>query len=80
MAHQDFGVLAISGHGALHVSKIMPPQFSHGPGQGIGSELIVVSPHMKQIQALLRTPSPGPTILSGMPRRLIKLCSSTWQM
>jgi hypothetical protein len=37
--------------GAFHVWKMMPPQRSHGPGQGIGSAVVVVAPHVKQIQA-----------------------------
>jgi hypothetical protein len=51
MAHQDLGDLAISGHGSLQVSKMMPLHCSHGPGQRIGSGLVVVSPQVKQIQA-----------------------------
>jgi hypothetical protein len=63
------GGVAISGHGAFQVSNMMPPQRQHGAGHGIGSGLVVASPHPKQIHAVLCTPSSGPTIASGRPRR-----------
>ena len=48
---------------------MIPPQRQHGAGQGIGSGLVVASPHPKQIHAVLRMQSSGPTISSGSPRR-----------
>ncbi len=61
----------VSGHGNLQVSNIMPPQRRQGAGQGIGLWVVVVSPHVKQIHAVLHKQSSGPTISSGRPRRLI---------
>jgi hypothetical protein len=49
----------------------MPPQRQQGAGHAIGLGLVVVSPHVKQIHAVLRKRSSGPTISSGRPRRLI---------
>jgi hypothetical protein len=37
--------------------------------------LVVVSPHVKQIHAVPRMPSSGPTISSGRPKRSISCCS-----
>jgi len=48
---------------------MIPPQRQHGVGQEIRSGLVVVSPHVKQIHALLRMRSSGPTNRSGKPRR-----------
>jgi hypothetical protein len=63
--------LRVSRQGGRQVWNIMPPQRRQGAGQGIGLWLVVVSPHVKQIHAVPRKPSSGPTISSGRPRRLI---------
>jgi len=49
-----FEAFDISGQGVFQVSNMIPPQRQHGAGQGTRSWLVVVSPHVKQIHALLR--------------------------
>jgi hypothetical protein len=72
--------LRVCGQGNLQVSNMMPPQPRQGAGQGIGLWLVVVSPHVKQIHAVLAKRSSGPTISSGRPRRLISSSSFMSQM
>jgi hypothetical protein len=54
---------------------MMPRQRQQGAGQEIGLWLVVVSPHVKQIHAVLRKRSLGPAISSGTPRRVISSSS-----